>query len=48
VLRGLIDFALNYRWVVLSVTAGIAALGVYIMLNIPIEAFPDLTTCRWW
>ncbi len=45
-LRGLIDFSLNYRWVVLSVTAGIAALGLYIMLNIPIEAFPDLTNVQ--
>jgi heavy metal efflux system protein len=45
-LRRVIDFSLDNRWVVLSVTVALIALGLYTMWNIPIEAFPDLTNTQ--
>ncbi len=39
----LIDFHLAHRWFVLVGLAGIVALGLYTVSQIPIEAFPDLT-----
>src|SRR5579885_1380131 len=45
-LRRLIDFALDYRWLVMALTGGAALLGVWAMWNIPIEAFPDLTSTQ--
>jgi heavy metal efflux system protein len=45
-LRRLIDFSLDNRWVVLSATLAIVAFGLYTMWNIPIEAFPDLTNTQ--
>ncbi len=45
-LRRLIDFALDYRWLVLAATGALVALGTYTMWNIPIEAFPDLTNTQ--
>jgi len=45
-LRRIVDFSLDNCWIVLSVTAGLIALGLYTMWNIPIEAFPDLTNTQ--
>lgn len=45
-LRRLIDFALAYQWLVLSATCAVMVFGTYIMWNIPIEAFPDLTNTQ--
>src|SRR5882757_7126003 len=45
-LRRLIDFSLDYRWIILSITAAIVAAGVYTIWTIPIEAFPDLTNTQ--
>ena len=45
-LRRVIDFSLDNRWVVLSATVAVIALGLYTMWNIPIEAFPDLTNTQ--
>ena len=45
-LRRLIDFSLDNRWVVLSATVALIAFGLYTMWNIPIEAFPDLTNTQ--
>src|SRR6266403_3626145 len=45
-LRRIVDFSLDNRWIVLSVAAGIIAFGLYTMWNIPIEAFPDLTNTQ--
>src|ERR1700693_2902211 len=45
-LRRIIDFSLDNRWIVLSVTVAIIAFGLYTMWNIPIEAFPDLTNTQ--
>jgi heavy metal efflux system protein len=45
-LRRIVDLSLDNRWIVLSITAGLIALGVYTMWNIPIEAFPDLTNTQ--
>ncbi|MEK7405315.1 MAG: CusA/CzcA family heavy metal efflux RND transporter, partial [Acidobacteriota bacterium] len=42
-LNRLIDFHLAHRWFVLAGLAGIVALGLYTVSQIPIEAFPDLT-----
>src|ERR1700680_1060641 len=45
-LRRIVDFSLDNRWIVLSLTGAIIALGLYTMWNIPIEAFPDLTNTQ--
>ncbi len=45
-LRRIVDFSLDNRWIVLSVTVAIVAFGLYTMWNIPIEAFPDLTNTQ--
>src|SRR5579864_7838875 len=45
-LRRIVDFSLDNRWIVLSAAVGIIAFGVYTMWNIPIEAFPDLTNTQ--
>ena len=45
-LSRVIDFALRYQWLVLSATCAVVLLGTYIMWNIPIEAFPDLTNTQ--
>jgi cobalt-zinc-cadmium resistance protein CzcA len=45
-LRRIVDFSLDNRWIVLSVAVGIIAFGLYTMWNIPIEAFPDLTNTQ--
>lgn len=42
-LRRIIDFHLEHRWFVLIGVLAIAAAGMWAMLNIPIDAFPDLT-----
>jgi cobalt-zinc-cadmium resistance protein CzcA len=42
-LHRLIDFHLRHRWFVLAGLAGLVGFGVYAMLHIPIDAFPDLT-----
>ncbi len=42
-LRRIIDFHLEHRWFVLIGVLAIVAAGLYAMLNIPIDAFPDLT-----
>jgi cobalt-zinc-cadmium resistance protein CzcA len=42
-LERIIDFHLEHRWFVLIGVFGIVALGIYCMLQIPVDAFPDLT-----
>ncbi len=42
-LNRIIDFHLQHRWFVLVGVFGIVAAGVYAMLQIPMDAFPDLT-----
>jgi heavy metal efflux system protein len=42
-LRRIIDFHLEHRWFVLIGVFAIVAAGVWSMLRIPIDAFPDLT-----
>src|SRR4051794_11950577 len=39
----MLSFALRNRWLVLSLLFGVAAAGVYTMLHLNIEAYPDLT-----
>lgn len=42
-LQRIIDFHLRNRWLVLLGVLLVAAFGVWVMLNIPVDAFPDLT-----
>jgi len=42
-LQRIIDFHLRNRWMVLLGVLLVAAFGVWVMLNIPVDAFPDLT-----
>jgi cobalt-zinc-cadmium resistance protein CzcA len=39
----LIDACLDNRWLVIILLAGFVVLGVWVTLQIPIDAFPDLT-----
>ena len=41
-IRGLVDFALNNRWMVLGGVILLAAWGVISFRNLPIEAYPDV------
>ncbi len=42
-LRRILDFHMEHRWMVLVGVVGFIAAGVWAMLRIPIDAFPDLT-----
>jgi len=42
-LRSIVDFSLNNRWLVLAGLAALVLAGGYALLNLPIDAFPDLT-----
>lgn len=42
-LKRIIHFHLEHRWFVLIGVLGIVAAGLYAMLQIPVDAFPDLT-----
>src|SRR6201982_124011 len=42
-LNRVIDFALEYRWLVLAGVIGLLGAGGYALYTIPVEAFPDLT-----
>jgi cobalt-zinc-cadmium resistance protein CzcA len=42
-LKRIIDFHLEHRWFVLVGVLGLVAAGLYAMLHIPMDAFPDLT-----
>ncbi len=39
----IVDFFLNNRWLVLALLATLLVGGITVMLNLPLEAFPDLT-----
>ena len=43
-LNRIVDFHLEHRWFVLIGVVGIIAAGVYAIFQIPIDAFPDLTS----
>ena len=42
-LNRIIDFALDDRWLVLAALVALLAVGGYVLFNLPIDAFPDLT-----
>src|SRR5579862_3345893 len=42
-LNRLIDFALDDRWLVLAGLVALLVVGGYVLFNLPIDAFPDLT-----
>ncbi len=42
-MRKLIDFLLDNRWLVVALLIVLIAGGLTVMLNLPLEAFPDLT-----
>ena len=45
-LERIIAFSLKQRWLVLAVTAGVAALGVFNFQRLPIDAVPDITNVQ--
>jgi len=45
-LESILRFSIRQRWVVLAVTLGIAALGIYNYQNLPIDAVPDITNVQ--
>ncbi len=45
-LAQLIHFSIRHRWLVLVVTLGVAALGVYQFQHLPIDAVPDITNVQ--
>ncbi|MEJ7609449.1 MAG: efflux RND transporter permease subunit [Bryobacteraceae bacterium] len=38
-----VDFALSNRWLVLAGLLALLFAGSYVLLNLPVDAFPDLT-----
>ena len=42
-LNRIVDFHLEHRWLVIIGLTGVVAAGIWAMLRIPIDAFPDLT-----
>ncbi len=42
-LTSIVDFALNNRWLVLAGLVALVITGGYVLSNLPIDAFPDLT-----
>src|ERR1700681_4601662 len=42
-LNRIIDFALDDRWLVLAGLAALLVVGGYVLFNLPIDAFSDLT-----
>jgi cobalt-zinc-cadmium resistance protein CzcA len=42
-LKRIVDFHLEHRFIVLAGVLGIVAAGVFSMMQIPVDAFPDLT-----
>ncbi|HYG69961.1 MAG TPA: efflux RND transporter permease subunit, partial [Anaeromyxobacteraceae bacterium] len=45
-LAALIHFSIRHRWLVLTVTLGLAALGAWNFLRLPIDAVPDITNVQ--
>jgi heavy metal efflux system protein len=43
VLKHVVDFSVNNRWLVLASLVALAVAGGYALVNLPIDAFPDLT-----
>jgi len=46
VLEGILRFSLRHRWLVLTVTAGVAAFGIYNYGRLNIDAVPDITNVQ--
>jgi cobalt-zinc-cadmium resistance protein CzcA len=42
----LMSFSIRHRWLVMVITLGIAALGVYSFVRLPIDAVPDITNVQ--
>ncbi len=42
-IKGLIRFSANNRFIVLLMTAVVVGYGVYVLMNIPVDAIPDLS-----
>ena len=42
-LTRIVDWALDSRWLVLAALVALALTGAYVLSNLPIDAFPDLT-----
>jgi cobalt-zinc-cadmium resistance protein CzcA len=46
IIEKLVTFSLRYRWLVLTLALGIAALGVWNFTRLPIDAVPDITNVQ--
>ena len=42
-LKGIIDFSLNNKFIVLLLTLALVICGIYAVKNIPLDAIPDLS-----
>jgi len=42
-IKSVLAFSIAYRWIVVTVSVGVALLGVYALLHLPIDAVPDIT-----
>ena len=42
-LTRIVDWALDNRWLVLAAVVALVVIGGYVLVNLPIDAFPDLT-----
>ncbi len=42
-LTRIVDWALDNRWLVLAALVALVVIGGYVLVNLPIDAFPDLT-----
>ena len=42
----IIRFAIDQRWLVMLMTLGIAAFGIYSYQKLPIDAVPDITNVQ--
>ena len=42
-IKSVLAFSIAYRWIVVTVSVGVALLGVHALLHLPIDAVPDIT-----
>src|ERR1700739_300464 len=42
-LKRIINFSLDNRWMILAFLMALVIAGAYVLFNLPIDAFPDLT-----
>ena len=45
-LERIIEFSIRQRWLVMAVTLGLAAVGIWNFNRLPIDAVPDITNVQ--